>query len=281
MQQAAGAFARVESTMSFFITLYTTLAEYKSVVDRLTGFDRSIARASRGEPLPGEPAHALALGKSAAQAVAVRDVTLALPDGRQIVHAPNLALRPGESVLLSGPSGSGKSTLFRAFAGIWPFGSGRIEVPADASVMLLPQRPYLPSGTLRGAISYPALEGAYGDAAIADALRAARLPALVDRLDEERLWTQTLSLGEQQRVAVARALLARPDWLFLDEATAALDETTESEIYRVLSERLPGTTIVSIGHRSTLVAMHDRHISMKPNADGLYGPEDVRVAEPA
>ena len=146
-------------------------------------------------------------------------------------------------------------------------------------MMLLPQRPYIPVGTLQGAVVYPAVEGAYDDAAIAEALQAARLPQFVERLHEEGFWAQSLSLGEQQRLAIARALLAKPDWLFLDEATAALDEPTEAEIYRMLRERLPGTTIVSIGHRSTLQAFHERRIDMRPaDESGPVQPPSRRAA---
>jgi putative ATP-binding cassette transporter len=148
-------------------------------------------------------------------------------------------------------------------------------------MMLLPQRPYIPIGSLRGAVVYPAEGGAPPDEAIREALRLARLPQLADRLDEEGAWAQTLSLGEQQRLAIARALLARPDWLLLDEATAALDEATEREVYRILKEALPGTTVVSIGHRSTLVAFHERRIDMRPGASGLFEPADVRDPVPA
>jgi vitamin B12/bleomycin/antimicrobial peptide transport system ATP-binding/permease protein len=197
------------------------------------------------------------------------------------VRVADLALRPNEATLLTGPSGSGKSTLFRAISGIWPFGEGTIRTPKGASMMLLPQRPYIPIGTLRSAVTYPGVEGAYDDAAIAAALRAARLPHLAERLHEERFWTQTLSLGEQQRLAIARALLAKPDWLFLDEATAALDEPTEAEVYRIIKEKLPQTTVVSIGHRSTLAAFHDRRIDMKKTESGLSTPVDMRQAEPA
>jgi putative ATP-binding cassette transporter len=183
-------------------------------------------------------------------------------------------MKQGERTLLVGPSGSGKSTLFRAIAGIWPFGDGTIAAPAGKSVMLLPQRPYLPLGTLRDAVSYPGVAGTYPDEAIIAALKAASLPHLADRLDEEAFWVQVLSLGEQQRVAIARVLLAKPDWLFLDEATAALDEPLEEAIYLALRTALPLTTIVSIGHRSTLKAMHDRIIAMKPAGEGgrLFSP---------
>ncbi|MGA0595336.1 ABC transporter ATP-binding protein/permease [Enterovirga sp. CN4-39] len=271
LTQTAGAFGRVESTMSFFITFYTTIADYKAVVDRLTGFDTAISRTEAAGDTP------LRIGQSADGTMALEDVTLALPDGRRIVSADGLVLRPGESTLLTGPSGSGKSTLFRAIAGIWPLGEGDIAKPQDAKIMLLPQRPYIPAGTLRGALSYPASEDAYSDEDMVSALEAVRLGQFADRLDEDGAWSQTLSQGEQQRIAIARALLAKPDWLFLDEATAALDEATEALVYRVLAVRLPGTTIVSIGHRSTLLEHHDRRIDMQPGSDKLFRPGDVKL----
>jgi putative ATP-binding cassette transporter len=276
LTQTAGAFARVESTMSFFITFYTTLADYKAVVDRLTGFDQSVRNADALRA-----ARELEVRREPGKEISVRGATLSLPDGRPIVQIDNLVLRPGESTLLVGPSGSGKSTLFRAVSGIWPFGAGRITVPAAASLLLLPQRPYIPVGTLRAAITYPAVEKAYGDEELRAALDHARLTPFVERLEEEALWSQTLSLGEQQRVAVARALLMRPDWLFLDEATAALDEETEEAIYATLAGALPGTTIVSIGHRSTLLAFHERRIEMRRGEDGLFRPSEPELLQAA
>ncbi|MFL4987327.1 MAG: ABC transporter ATP-binding protein/permease [Microvirga sp.] len=272
LTQTAGAFARVEAALSFFVDRYVTLADYKAVVDRLSTFDQAIAA---GRALGREAG--IRLAEHARDTVEVRDLSLALPDGRRIVAASGLAFRPGESALVTGPSGSGKSTLFRAIAGIWPFGEGAILTPAGARMMLLPQRPYIPMGTLINAVVYPSSPDVYDRGAVAEALRAAGMGAFVDRLDEERAWAQTLSMGEQQRVAVARALLAKPDWLFLDEATAALDEPTEEAIYRMLMERLPDTTVVSIGHRSTLVGFHDRRIDMRPAAGGLFAPTDARA----
>lgn len=268
-QQVAGAFAQVTSALSFFINSYTTLAAYKAIIDRLTTFRDAmqVAEAQRAQ-------QAIAVAEDGADALSVTDLALALPDGRALLTVPQLAFRRGETALVSGPSGSGKSTLFRALAGIWPFGTGTVAVPKGADVMLLPQRPYLPLGSLRGAVVYPATEGSYADPEIVQALELARLPGLVGRLDETANWSQVLSGGEQQRVAIARALLEKPAWLFLDEATASLDETLEGEIYRMLAERLPDTTIVSIGHRSTLHPLHDRRIEMRPDG-GAFRPEAV------
>ncbi len=270
LTQTAGAFGRVESAMQWFIVRYQSLASYKAIVDRLTTFGEAIGKAqalqsNSGITLPSQPGEALS----------IPSLSLAIPNGETIVRIRDLTLKPGETTLVTGPSGSGKSTLFRAVSGIWPFGEGEIRVPQGKTVMLLPQRPYLPMGTLREAVQYPGLAGDHPDAAIEAALAAARLPKLAGRLDEEAAWAQVLSLGEQQRLAVARALIAKPDWLFLDEATAALDESTEAAIYAVLKEKLPQTTIVSIGHRSTLIAMHERQVELAAGDDGVFAVRDV------
>jgi vitamin B12/bleomycin/antimicrobial peptide transport system ATP-binding/permease protein len=277
LTQTAGAFGRVEGALTFFVNYYVTLADYKAVIDRLTTFHGAIDKARKLGRTPPN----IAIDRSPASDLVVRDLALRLPDGRQIVSASDLALHRGESTLITGPSGSGKSTLLRAISGIWPYGEGHIAVPQGASVMLLPQRPYLPLGTLRGAVTYPAVSGTYTDAAIKEALVSARLPDLVDRLDHEEAWGQRLSGGEQQRLAFARALLAKPDWLFLDEATSALDEFTEAALYHMLPDALPGTTLISIGHRSTLHAMHRRHVEMVPQPDGTFRPGDAAVRESA
>lgn len=268
MTQTASAFGRVEGALTFFINYYTFLASFKAVLDRLSSFDRAIDAAQ------AQAARTRIVSRAPAVALALRDLTLSLPDGRRIVHVEALALAPRQATLLTGPSGSGKSTLFRAISGIWPHAAGEIVLPQGARVMLAPQRPYIPMGSLAEAIVYPGNVDDYSRADIEEALRAARLAPFLERLDEDNNWGQRLSGGEQQRVAIARALLARPDWLFLDESTSALDEKLEGEIYAVLRERLPETTIVSIGHRSTLADYHDRHIEMEAGGDGLYAPRD-------
>jgi putative ATP-binding cassette transporter len=269
MTQTASAFGRVEGALTFFITYYTSLAQYKSVLDRLASFDEAIDAARN------QADRQRVVARAPAQDLSAHNLTLALPgNGRRIVHVDELALAPKQAVLLTGPSGSGKSTLFRAIAGVWPYASGAIVVPEGAHVMLAPQRPYIPMGTLAKAVVYPAEVEDFARSDIEAALTAARLGPFIDRLDEDNNWGQRLSGGEQQRIAIARALLAKPDWLFLDEATSALDEKLESEIYRMLRERLPNTTIVSIGHRSTLIDHHDRQIEMEPSADGMFAPRD-------
>jgi vitamin B12/bleomycin/antimicrobial peptide transport system ATP-binding/permease protein len=259
MMQTASAFGSVQGALSFFISTYRTLAEWRSVIARLDGFEASIAAAT-ALPARTDVVH---LTPSADGMVGIKDLTVQLPDGTPIVTANGFKIQGGERVLMTGPSGSGKSTLFRAIAGIWPFGKGAIAVPADAKLMMLPQRPYFPVGSLKGAIAYPGAENAFSAEALADTLRAIGLPALIGRLDEHGHWNRMLSLGEQQRLGLARALLHKPQYLFLDEATASLDEPSEAALYQLLHKQMPETTFVSIGHRSTLHAFHNRNVVLE------------------
>jgi putative ATP-binding cassette transporter len=274
MTQTTDAFSKVSESLTFFIDYYTQLANFKSVVDRLSSFDDAIEQARALEAAGPERRPAPA---GVAQ-IGLEKVDIALPDGRHIVAAKDLTFARGENVLLSGPSGSGKSTLFRAISGIWPYGEGRIRIPEGATVMVVPQKPYIPIAPLRTAVTYPAQPGTYGDDAIVQALRDAHLGSLVGQLDREDVWSQRLSGGEQQRIALARALLMRPDWLLLDESTSALDENLEAEMYATLAAHLPKTTVISIGHRSTLAAFHRRRLDMTPEGDH-FTPRDVaRIA---
>ena len=272
MTQTAGAFGQVAGSLTFFVNYYTQLAGFKSVVDRLNSFDGAIEQAR--ELSDAGPAR----GAAGVPAIDLEDVDLSLPDGRHVLKTKHLQLNDGESVVVSGPSGSGKSTLFRAIAGIWPFGKGRISRPADDQVMVVPAKPYIPIGTLRSAVTYPSVAGTYPDEAIRAALVDVRLGDLAGELDHEEVWSQRLSSGEQQRLALARALLLQPRWLLLDESTSAVEEDLEAELYAVLARRLPNTTVVSIGHRSTLTDLHQRHLEMTPEGDHFTLREAVKVA---
>jgi putative ATP-binding cassette transporter len=225
----------------------------------LTGFEEAIAA---GQAAAVTPPAVEVVRRGRGAVFAVDRLNVQLPGGEPIVAAEHIAFPAGERVLVTGPSGSGKSTLFRVIAGIWPFGSGRVMVPQGAKVMLVPQRPYFPLATLATAVGFPAEAGTFDDARVAEALVAVGLPQMVGRLGEEAHWNRMLSQGEQQRLAIARALLHAPDYLFLDEATAALDEAAEAALYRLLQDRLKGTTIISIGHRSTLSAFHGRRVEL-------------------
>jgi vitamin B12/bleomycin/antimicrobial peptide transport system ATP-binding/permease protein len=259
LMQTASAFNSVQTSLSFFINVYRSLAEWRSVIQRLDGFGLAVAAARAA----AHTAPSIEVEAGGTGAVELDHIAVKLPGGTPLVAADRIAMPRGEPVLVSGPSGSGKSTLFRAIAGIWPFGSGRVVVPKDAHLMMLPQRPYFPVGTLIAAITYPAEAGSYDREQVAEAIRAVGLPALAERLDEEAHWNRQLSIGEQQRLGIARALLQKPDFLFLDEATASLDEPGEAALYRLLQERLPGATVISIGHRSTLAAFHRRRLALE------------------
>jgi putative ATP-binding cassette transporter len=257
MVQTANAFEAVRKALSVFITIYRTLAQWRAVIARLDGFETAIARA---EALQTTPPRIDVRQGTGGDKIDLEELLVKLPNGTPLVSAQGFAINRGERMLVSGPTGAGKSTLFRALAGIWPFGSGAIAVPANSSLMMLPQRPYFPVGTLKAATVYPAPENAFASDEVRDTLIAVGLPKLADQLDQEAHWNRMLSLGEQQRLGLARALLHAPDYLFLDEATASLDETSEAELYRMLEQRLPATTIVSIGHRATLTGFHQRNV---------------------
>jgi putative ATP-binding cassette transporter len=259
LMQTASAFNSVQNALSYFITAYRQIAEWRAVIARLTGFEEAIAA---GQAAAVTPPAVEVVRRGRGAVFAVDRLNVQLPGGEPIVAAEHIAFPAGERVLVTGPSGSGKSTLFRVIAGIWPFGSGRVMVPQGAKVMLVPQRPYFPLATLATAVGFPAEAGTFDDARVAEALVAVGLPQMVGRLGEEAHWNRMLSQGEQQRLAIARALLHAPDYLFLDEATAALDEAAEAALYRLLQDRLKGTTIISIGHRSTLSAFHGRRVEL-------------------
>ncbi|HEY6821436.1 MAG TPA: ABC transporter ATP-binding protein/permease [Burkholderiales bacterium] len=263
LMQISSAFGQVQSALSWFIDAYPQFANWKATVDRLTGFAAALdaVRAESGR-IEGERS------EGAAPALGLDNVELDLPHGAPLLSPTTLELKPGEHVLVTGPSGAGKSTLFRALAGIWPYWKGRIRLPRGARLLFLPQKPYLPIGTLKHAVAYPDDPAKYSDPEVAEALAGVGLANLGTDLERSENWAQVLSGGEQQRVAFARALLNRPDWLFLDEATASLPEDTQQSLYRALKEKLPHTTLVSIGHRESLAAEHDRQLAWQRSRDG-------------
>jgi len=287
LMQTADAFGQVQSSLSWFVDAYVSLADWRATVNRLTSFRASIAAARAAALLNPEIIRAV----SPSQLLTLDAVTVALPPAGSapIPAAPGAAtttlptetepslesqastpllraevvFKPGESVLISGPSGSGKTTLFRVLAGLWPYGNGRVCLPADARPLFLPQKPYLPIGSLRAAVCFPSSVDQFSTAEINETLVACGLPALAGRLEQIDHWAQRLSPGEQQRLAFARVLLHRPNWLFLDEATAACDPATEAALYGMLRKRLPEATIISIGHRAILASYHDRCLEIQ------------------
>jgi putative ATP-binding cassette transporter len=264
LQQTLDAFDQVQKALSWFVEFYTQLAEWKAVVDRLTGFSEAMVAAK-------EAAAQTAFVASPPQPrqLKLEDVEVRLPGGEPLLEHVDVTVQQGESIALVGPSGSGKTTLFRVLAGLWPFGRGRVSLPKDARILFLPQKPYLPIGTLEEALSYPDTAGLHTNEACREVLEACAMGHLLPRLDETANWSLVLSGGEQQRLAFARALLYRPDWLFLDEASSALDAPTERRMYELLRQRLPGATVISIAHKPDVVALHRRSVVIDPASHRL------------
>jgi putative ATP-binding cassette transporter len=264
LTQIADAFGQVQSSLSWFVNNYGGLANWKASVDRLLTFHRALE-----ETRTAQARHdGLAVERDGERTVRAEHLDLVLPNGRTILAGAAFAIEPGERIVVTGPSGSGKSTLFRALAGIWPFGRGRVRFPAGTKVLFLPQKPYIPIGSLRDAVAYPGGGADFGDERLREALAAVDLAPLAGRLDETQNWSLALSGGEQQRLAVARALLHAPDWLFLDEATSALDEAGEKRLYELIAARLPRATIVSIAHRPAVAGYHRTRYSLVADGAG-------------
>ena len=251
--QTATAFSQVQGALSFFRLAYDDFAGYRAVLNRLTGL---LDADDEARALPTPSTESLTGGLS------IRDLHIGLPDGRPLLSDLDLEVSEGESLLVRGPSGSGKTTLLRSMAGLWPYVEGTIARPSDQETLFCSQQPYLPLGTLRTALAYPAPAKVLGDDQAREVLRAVQLAHLTDLLDTEGEWSKTLSPGEQQRLAIGRILLARPALIFLDETTTALDEGMEYAVYEYVRERLPQSTIVSVGHRSSLEKLHTNELTL-------------------
>lgn len=261
VMQVRIAYGEVSGSLTWFVNAYQEIARWRATIERLVTLTEEID-AARAELTDKTGVH---VERAEDGGIHIDQLRLTRPDGRLLLEDADARIAPGDAVALVGPTGSGKRTLLRAIAGIWRFGSGRIEIPAHTRTAFLPQRPHLPIGTLRAAIAYPSPPDAFGDDQLRDVLTAVGLEALASRLDESAHWQQYLSGGEQQRLGFARALLHRPDWLFLDEATSGLDERSEKRLYELVHERLPRTGMVSIADRPSVAALHGRRWTLVPH----------------
>jgi vitamin B12/bleomycin/antimicrobial peptide transport system ATP-binding/permease protein len=274
LTQLTGAFGRVQGSLNFFINSYEIIAGWWAVTERLDGFVRGIEHA---QELRAGQSRIYSTGQVGNELV-VSNLALFRPDGKPLLAPVNFTLTPGDSVLITGPSGCGKSTLLRALAGLWPYEQGFVHLPDPFRCMVMPQRPYLPIGTLHACVCYPEPPEKFPEEAVRTALALAQIPTLAARLSEVEHWSQRLSGGEQQRVALARIFLLKPDWLFLDEATSAMDEAAEHAFYLSLRATLPNVSFLTIAHRSTLRALHARHFRVLTHDDGTHHLTEVNNA---
>ena len=251
LMQINSAFGNVQENFSWFINAYSELATWRATSDRLLSFQQAMSDNEQRTPAIDV--------RPEGERLVIKDLGMDLADGRHLLTDADMTVEPGQRVMLSGRSGSGKSTLLRAMGHLWPAGHGSIRLPATR-YLFLPQKPYLPIGTLKAVLSYPQDDSVYPAERYAQVLETCRLPHLVNRLDEANHWQRMLSPGEQQRLAFARALLFAPRWLYMDEATSAMDEEDEATLYQALIDELPGLSIVSVGHRSSLKRFHGRHV---------------------
>ena len=263
LMQIVDAFGSVSESLSWFINNYDALVEWRATVNRLREFERVVRQPHPEEFVLPAVGHAgIERHCFDKDQLITNKLMLALPNGKTLASVRDIAVKPGSRWLVRGPSGSGKSTLLRALAGLWPFGGGSIEVPVGARMMFIPQQSYLPAGTLKASLTYPASVEAFSDSDCREALRDCRLEDYVDRLQKSDQWWRILSPGEQQRLAVARVLLHKPDYVFLDEATSALDADNETHLYQLITERLERGAIVSVAHDDSLARFHNETLDI-------------------
>jgi putative ATP-binding cassette transporter len=259
LMQAHLAMQRVEGAFAFCIGVYAKIAEWKAVMDRIAQFELAMAALDEQR----HPLAAVEVTEGPGSDLVLQGLNMLRPTGEPIASLDPIRLCPGERLLVKGASGCGKSSLFRALAGLWPFGEGAVERPRGSRLLAMPQRPYFPLGTLKCAITYPTPADAVSNEDVRDAMTRVGLAHLTDRLDEEAEWATVLSGSEQQRIAFARALIARPDVLLLDEAITTLNEDDGRDLYRVLVRQLPATITISTGRSAALASVHKRTIEMR------------------
>lgn len=261
--QARTAYDQVSGALLWFVNAYREIARWRANIERIAAFGEVMYSTAKAFDHAG-----ITLTRGEGDALRITGLRVEAPPGHLLLEAPSAVVRPGDRIAIVGPLGKGKSTFFRAIAGIWPFGTGRIERPDRRRMHFVSQRPYLPLGSLRAVISYPAAGGAFSDERIRDALEAFGIGSLAARLDDEETWDHALSGHEKQLLAMARVLLHRPDWILLDDATSGLDEVTERRIYEVLLQRLPHAAVVALGARMSVLDLLPRRWTLTPRADG-------------
>jgi putative ATP-binding cassette transporter len=264
------AYAQVSGALTWFVNAYQEIARWRASIERLASLSEVMDTTAKDLERAG--VHVVS---TQSPGLRLADLQLESPDGRPLLERANATAGPGERVAITGPSGSGKTILLRAVAGIWPFGDGRIEVPAGGRVLFVPQQAYLPLGSLRAVVSYPSAEGSFPDERVRESLRLLGLEHLEEKLDDVEPWDQQLSGSEQQLLALARVLLNEPDWVFLDKATSELDERMEKRVYELLAERLPRSTVISVAHRPSLMPYHTRFWKLSPHD---HGPASLQAA---
>jgi len=259
--EISGAYWYVHSALSYLINSFTSFAEWRSVLTRLDQFTKNMYRAQ----LLMKAEQSSPISPIATESFSLKDLCIHSPDKQLLLKNFSLQLRPTDKLLITGPSGCGKSTLLKTLTGIWPFYQGMIQIPAKKKLMLIPQIPYIPLNTLRDILIYPGISQPVSTESLQKALLMCNLSSLTDQLDQANNWQRILSLGEQQRLTIARAILHKPDWLLLDEATSALDSQAELHIYTLLQKALPKTGLISVGHRDGLHKFHTMNLKL----DGL------------
>ena len=269
LMQVGAAFGQVQAALNWFVDRFPNIAEWRSAVSRLVAFQDALDDLEALAADPSQPTIAMEeIAEGEPERLELDELEIAFADGTTVIAGASAVIEPGERVLIKGESGTGKSTLFRAIGGLWPWGGGRIVIPPRDAMAFLPQRPYLPLGTLSGTLCYPAPAESFEKATQVEALELVGLGEHAERLEEEQRWDRVLSLGEQQRLAMARLLLQKPRWIFLDEATAALDEPNQDAMMTLLVESLPDSAIISIGHRPGLEAFHTRTLTLEKREGG-------------